>query len=81
MGHAAAPSELSRRVYLDGAAHKFEGRLKALGAEPHFAYLTDRTHFNLYQVDKDQRGLMNQIAAEMYAVARLSTPWKAALKP
>jgi enterochelin esterase-like enzyme len=69
--------------YLDGAAHKFEARLQALGAEPHFTYLPDRTHFNLYQVDKDQLGLFDQIAAEMYAVARPGTPWKSTpvLKP
>ena len=33
--------------YLDGAAHLFEARLAKLGAEPHFTYIPDRTHFDL----------------------------------
>jgi hypothetical protein len=62
--------------YLDGAAHKFEARLKALGADPHFTYLPDRTHFDLYRVDQDREGLFNQIGAEMYAVARPNAHWQ-----
>ena len=62
--------------YLDGAAHKFEARLKALDADPHFTYIPDRTHFDLYKVDKDYQGLFDQIAAEMYAVARPNSDWK-----
>lgn len=56
--------------YLDGSAHLFEAVLKSLGAEPHFTYLPDRTHMNLYTVGNDRQGLFDQIAAEMYAVAR-----------
>jgi hypothetical protein len=68
--------------YLDGAAHKFEAVLSKLGAEPHFTYLPDRTHFDLYFVGKDSGGLFDQIAAEMYAVARPDSHWKpAADKP
>ncbi len=63
--------------YLDGAAHKFEARLKALGAEPHFTYIPDRTHFDLYVVDKDHNGLFDEIGTEMYAVARPGSHWKA----
>jgi S-formylglutathione hydrolase FrmB len=63
--------------YLDGAAHKFEARLEALGAEPHFTYIPDRTHFDLYGVDKDRNGLFNEIGAQMYAVARPGSHWKA----
>jgi hypothetical protein len=62
--------------YLDGAAHKFEAVLTRLGADPHFTYIPDRTHFDLYGVDKDPRGLINQISAEMYAVARPNAHWK-----
>src|SRR5580692_6781394 len=62
--------------YLDGAAHKFEARLNALGAEPHFTYIPDRTHFDLYVIDKDRQGLFDQIGAEMYAVARPGVDWK-----
>jgi enterochelin esterase-like enzyme len=62
--------------YLDGAAHKFEAVLNRLGAEPHFTYVPDRTHFDLYGVDKDPQGLFDQIAAEMWAVARPGVDWK-----
>jgi enterochelin esterase-like enzyme len=56
--------------YLDGSAHLFEARLKTLGADPHFTYIPDRTHFDLYKVGDDRMGLMWQIMSEMYAVAR-----------
>ena len=62
--------------YLDGAAHKFEARLKALDADPHFTYIPDRTHFDLYGVGTDRQGLFDQIGAEMYAVARPNLDWK-----
>ena len=62
--------------YLDGAAHKFETVLNRLGADPHFTYIVDRTHFDLYFVDKDREGLFDQIGAEMYAVARPGAHWK-----
>ncbi len=62
--------------YLDGAAHKFEAVLNRLGADPHFTYIPDRTHFDLYLIDKDRMGLFDQIAAEMYAVARPGADWK-----
>ena len=63
--------------YLDGAAHKFEAVLNRLGAEPHFSYLPGRSHFDLYAVGNDQRGLFDQIGAEMYAVARPGVKWQA----
>ncbi len=56
--------------YLDGAAHLFEARLNKLGAEPRFTYIPDRSHFDLYKVSEDRNGLFNDIAAQMYAVAR-----------
>ena len=62
--------------YLDGAAHKFEARLNRLGAEPHFTYVPDRSHFNVYVVGSDRLSLFDQIAAEMYAVARPGIHWK-----
>jgi len=62
--------------YLDGPAHKFEAVLNRLGADAHFTYIPDRTHFDLYRVDKDQGGLFDQIGAEMYAVARPGSNWK-----
>jgi hypothetical protein len=62
--------------YLDGPAHKYEAVLNRLGAEPHFTYVPDRTHFDLYTVGKDQGGLFDRIGAEMYAVARPGKSWK-----
>ena len=58
--------------YLDGSAHKFEAVLARLGADPHFTYIPDRTHFDLYVEGKDRMALFDKIAAEMYAVARPS---------
>ncbi|MDQ1693577.1 MAG: hypothetical protein QOH85_1112 [Acidobacteriaceae bacterium] len=63
--------------YLDGAARLFEARLQKLGADPHFTYIPDRTHFDLYKVGDDRLGLMWQILSEMYAVARPGVNWKA----
>ena len=67
--------------YLDGAAHLFEARLNKLGAEPHFTYISDRTHFDLYLIDKDPRALSDKIAIEMYAVARPKSNWKPRSSP
>jgi S-formylglutathione hydrolase FrmB len=68
--------------YLDGAAHDFEAVLKKLGGDPHFTYIPDRTHFDLYKVGEDKNALFDQIGGEMYAVARPGVPWKkAAAKP
>ena len=62
--------------YLDASAHLFDARLAALGADAHFTYIPGRTHMDLYLVDKDRHGLFDQIAAEMYAVARPGVSWK-----
>jgi hypothetical protein len=56
--------------YLDGAAHRLQAVLDGLGAKSDFRFLPDRTHFDLYQMGDDRRGLLKQIAWEMYAVAR-----------
>ncbi len=66
----------SDTFYLDESARLFEARLKKLGADAHFTYIPGRTHFDLYQVGDDRMGLSNQIAAEMYAVARPGVDWK-----
>jgi enterochelin esterase-like enzyme len=66
--------------YLDGSARLFEERLKKLGADPHFTYIPDRTHFDLYNVGDERMGLMWQIMSEMYAVARPGVEWKASAK-
>jgi hypothetical protein len=69
--------------YLDGAAHRLEGVLRSLNADPHFTYIENRTHFDLYAthpagagVTGDRLGLFDQIAVEMYAVARPNGGWK-----
>ena len=70
--------------YLDGAAHKMDAVLSALGADAHFTYIPDRTHFDLYTTYSgggskgDRMGLFTQIGAEMYAVARPNSKWKSA---
>ena len=70
--------------YLDGAAHKMDAVLSALGADAHFTYIPDRTHFDLYTTypaggtTGDRLGLFTQIGMEMYAVARPKANWKPA---
>lgn len=58
--------------YLDGAAHQFEAVLKGLNADPHFTYIENRTHFDLYNEGDDRLAMFDKIAAEMYAVGRPS---------
>ena len=62
--------------YLDSSAHLLDARLAKLGADAHFTYIPGRTHMDLYRVGSDQRGLFDQIATEMYAVARPGVHWK-----
>jgi hypothetical protein len=62
--------------YLDGPAHRLDAVLARLGAEAHFTYIPGRTHFDLYMVGDDRYGLIDQIAAQMYAVARPGVEWK-----
>jgi hypothetical protein len=58
--------------YLDGAAHSLEATLKRLGGDPHFTFLPGRSHFDIYAVGDDHYALFDQIAADMYKVARPS---------
>ena len=62
--------------YLDGAAHKFEAVLNRLGADPHFTYRENRTHFDLYEENGDRMAMMDEIAEQMYAVARPAAHWE-----
>ena len=62
--------------YLDGAAHKFEAVLNRLGAEPHFTYMPDRTHFNVYDEGDDHMALFDKIGQQMWDVARPGVQWK-----
>jgi hypothetical protein len=56
--------------YLDGAAHSLQSTLDHLGGDGHFTFLPGRSHFNVYTVGEDRYALFDQIAAEMYKVAR-----------
>jgi Putative esterase len=56
--------------YLDGAAHLLQALLDHLDADAHFTFIPGRTHFDLYRKGEDNFALFDQIASEMYAVAR-----------
>jgi len=62
--------------YLDGSAHLLDARLVKLGADAHFTYIPDRTHMDLYGVGKDRMGLFDEIAQQMWDVARPGKSWK-----
>jgi S-formylglutathione hydrolase FrmB len=51
--------------HLEGPAHLLDTTLQQLGGDAKFTYLEGRTHFDLYM-----GGLQEQIAKEMYAIAR-----------
>jgi len=51
--------------HLEESAHLLEDTIKQLGGKPDFRYIPGGTHFNLYR-----NGLADQIAIEMYKVAR-----------
>jgi S-formylglutathione hydrolase FrmB len=56
--------------YLDGAAHRLQSLLDRLNGQAQFTFIPGRTHFDLYKKGDDKYALFDQIAAEMYAVAR-----------
>lgn len=60
--------------YLDGAVQLLDKQLRELGAQAHITYMPGRTHFDLFTVGTDELGLYDEIAKEMYAVARPSRP-------
>jgi S-formylglutathione hydrolase FrmB len=60
--------------YLDGAAHKLKAVLDRLGANAQVTFLEGRTHFDLYKVDADPRGLTDQIAVRMFETWKSSSP-------
>jgi enterochelin esterase-like enzyme len=62
--------------YLDGAAHKLDQRLAKLGADPHVTFIPGKSHFDLYAVGDDRAALFDEIATQMYAVARPGVDWK-----
>ncbi|MGC2618777.1 MAG: alpha/beta hydrolase-fold protein [Acidobacteriaceae bacterium] len=62
--------------YLDGAAHRYQAVLDQLHADAHFTFRDNRTHFDLYEENGDRMAMMDEIAAQMYAVARPKAAWK-----
>jgi hypothetical protein len=48
------------------AAHSLESTLNKLGGDPHFTFLPDRSHFNVYALRDDRWSLFDQIAAQLY---------------
>jgi len=56
--------------YLDGAAHRLQSLLERLDGQGHFTFIPSRTHFDVYRLGDDNFALFDQIATEMYAVAR-----------
>lgn len=63
--------------YLNESAQLFQQVLQGVGADAHFTFRPDRTHFDLYEEHGDRMALMDEIAAQMYAVARPKAHWKA----
>ena len=52
--------------YLDGAAHRLDAAMKAVGAHANFTFLPNKTHGDLYERDGDKRALTKDIAWAMY---------------
>jgi hypothetical protein len=65
--------------YLNGAASRFDAVLAGLGADAHFTFRKDRSHFDLYADNGDRYALIDTIAAQMYLTAypRAAAKWKA----
>jgi S-formylglutathione hydrolase FrmB len=56
--------------YLNNAAHRLQALLDRLSAQAQVAFIPGRTHFDLYRQGSDPYALFDQIAAQMYAIAR-----------
>ncbi len=64
--------------YLDGAAHRLDAAMKAVGAQASFTFIPDKTHFDLYERGGDKQALTKDIAWAIIAVARPGTKRPAA---
>ncbi len=63
--------------YLNESAQLFQQVLQGLHADAHFTFRPGRTHMNLYEEHGERMALMDEIAAQMYAVARPRAHWHA----
>ena len=61
--------------YLDGPVHLLDAALEKLGAQANIHYVPGRTHVDLYTADKDPLALFDDLATQMYAVARPGAKW------
>jgi S-formylglutathione hydrolase FrmB len=61
--------------YLNESARLLQTVLQGLGADAHFTFRPDRTHSDLYEEHGDRMALMDEITAQMYAVARPKAHW------
>ena len=60
--------------HLDGAAHRLQDVLQKIGAKADVRFLPGKTHMDLYEANGDPNALTEEIAKEMYAVARPARP-------
>jgi S-formylglutathione hydrolase FrmB len=56
--------------HLDGSARRLKADLESVGVKAEVRFLAGKTHGNLYEANGDPDALTEQIAKEMYAVAR-----------
>jgi enterochelin esterase-like enzyme len=56
--------------YLNNAALRLQSLLDRLNGHAQFTFIPGRTHFDLYRQGSDSYALFDQIAAQMYTIAR-----------
>jgi hypothetical protein len=56
--------------YLNNAALRLQSLLDQFNAQAQFTFIPGRTHFDLYGQGDDRYALFDQIATQMYAIAR-----------
>ncbi|KQZ32508.1 hypothetical protein [Duganella sp. Root1480D1] len=66
--------------YLDGSAQKLQAVMEGLKAKTDFRFISNKTHFDLYQQGENKMALLDQISWEMYAVARPNSDLKPTAK-
>lgn len=56
--------------YLDGSVRRMQGVLERLGAKAEVRFIPDKTHYDLYARGDDPIALLDDIAWQMYTLAR-----------